>query len=57
LLEEPAKSFDGPLQNADMGALINKIVEAGHEVKVFHTTGNWIDCDSALDAIDGSQFQ
>ena len=56
-LEEPGDAFDGPLQQADMGALINKIIAAGHDVKVFHTTGNWIDCDSALDAIAGSQFQ
>ncbi|MBT8202423.1 MAG: phosphoenolpyruvate mutase [Acidimicrobiia bacterium] len=57
LLEEPGDAFDGPLKQADMGALINKIIAAGHDVKVFHTTGNWIDCDSALDAIAGSQFQ
>lgn len=40
----------------DMAALINQIIAAGHAVRVLHTSGHWLDCDSALDAIDGSSF-
>ncbi|MCS1408808.1 MAG: Phosphonopyruvate hydrolase [Verrucomicrobia subdivision 3 bacterium] len=44
------------LAGVDIRGLLNRIVEEGHRIQVLSTAGNWIDCDSALDAIDGSEF-
>ena len=43
-------------KDADMAALLNRLVAAGHEIKVLTTAGHWIDCDSIADAVEGGEF-
>ena len=44
------------LEGFDMAALLNLLVERKNEIRVIYTTGNWLDCDSVSDAVDGSSF-
>ena len=44
------------INQGDMTDVLNAIVESGHPIAVFYTSGHWIDCDSAVDAIDGGRF-
>ena len=44
------------MEGFDMAALLNLLVERGNEIRVIYTTGNWLDCDSVADAVEGSTF-
>lgn len=44
------------MEEFDMAALLNLLVERGNAIHVIYTTGNWLDCDSIADAIEGGSF-
>jgi len=44
------------ITQGDMTDVLNTIVDSGHSIAVYFTCGHWIDCDSAVDAIDGGRF-
>ncbi len=44
-----AMAADGTLGEADIPLLLNRAMQAGHEVRVQYITGQWLDIDDALD--------
>ncbi len=44
-----AMASDGSLETADMAMLLNRVIQADHEVRVQYVTGQWLDIDDALD--------
>ncbi len=44
-----AMAADGTLGEADIPVLLNRALQAGHEVRVQYVTGQWLDIDDALD--------
>jgi phosphoenolpyruvate phosphomutase len=36
--------------------LLNRLVQAGEEVRVLYTVGNWIDIDSVEDLVMAAKF-
>lgn len=45
------------LKTMGMLALLNELVDAGHEVRVLYSTGHWMDIDSVDDVLAGGCFQ
>ena len=56
LIVELTENDEIDLEGFDMAAMMNLLVERGHEIRVIYTTGNWLDCDSIADAVDGGSF-
>jgi phosphoenolpyruvate phosphomutase len=44
-------------RDADLGMLLNWLVESGRSVRVVYTTGNWLDVDDLRDVIAAESFQ
>ncbi|PCJ58663.1 MAG: phosphoenolpyruvate mutase [Rhodospirillaceae bacterium] len=47
---------DGSLQKADMPDLFNRLVEAGHKIRVQYITGHWLDIDDPFDLAKARNF-
>ena len=47
--ELAAMEADGSLEKGDVPSLLNRLVAAGHNVRVQYITGQWLDIDDALD--------
>ncbi|MEX2617893.1 MAG: phosphoenolpyruvate mutase [Alphaproteobacteria bacterium] len=47
--ELEAMESDGSLEKGDVPVLLNRLVAAGHNVRVQYITGQWLDIDDALD--------
>lgn len=56
LIVELTKTDELNLEGFDMAAMMNLLVDRGNEIRVIYTTGNWLDCDSIADAVDGGFF-
>lgn len=44
-------------QPMELGPLVRLILDAGKQIRVIYTTGNWLDVDSIDDVLAGSSFQ
>jgi phosphoenolpyruvate phosphomutase len=48
----------GPVgRSAKIPDLINTLIEKGHQIRVFYTTGNWLDIDSLDDLVVAGSFR
>jgi phosphoenolpyruvate phosphomutase len=56
LLEELISSDSIDMLTFDMADLLNLLIDRGHSINVIYTIGNWLDCDSISDALDGGSF-
>ena len=56
LILEITQSGDVDLDQFDMAALMNLLIQKGHQIHVLFSAGNWLDCDSIADAVDGGLF-
>lgn len=54
--EIEAMEKDGTLQAADMPDLFNRLVEAGHKIRVQYITGHWLDIDDPFDLAKARNF-
>ena len=56
LITELTNDNNFVMEGFDMAALLNLLIERGNDIHVIYTTGNWLDCDSIADAIEGGSF-
>lgn len=47
---------EGLLDRANMPDLLNRLVEAGHRVRVQYITGHWLDVDDSFDLAKARNF-
>jgi phosphoenolpyruvate phosphomutase len=45
------------LKSMNMAGLLRRIIDAGRDIKVIYTRGNWLDIDTIEDVIAGSAFK
>ena len=58
LREAVDELLEGPVgRSAKIPDLINTLIEKGHQIRVFYTTGNWLDIDSLDDLVVAGSFQ
>jgi phosphoenolpyruvate phosphomutase len=56
LKELQAMKAEGKLAKANMPDLFNRLVAAGHRVRVQYITGHWLDVDDAFDLAKARNF-
>ena len=54
--ELAAMRRDGTLERANMPDLLNRLVAAGHRVRVQYITGHWLDVDDSFDLAKARNF-